>query len=73
MVAARYRRLVPAGRRVLFHGTRHAAAILAQDRLTSFCFKKPHMISFTRALYIAVHWGMLYRDSSDDLAGAVKS
>ena len=29
------------------------------------------MISFTRALHTAVHWGMLNRDFTDDPAGAI--
>ena len=29
------------------------------------------MISFTRALHIGVHWGMSYRDLTDEPAGAV--
>jgi hypothetical protein len=71
MVAARYQHLVPAGQSVLFHGTRKPAAILVQDRLTSFCSSGDHMISFTRALHIGVHWGMTCIDFTDEPTGAV--
>ena len=69
-IAARYRHLVPRGRSVLFHGTKHPRSIIREDGLVPRVPWEYPVISFTRSLHVAVHFAMLQQDD-EEATGAV--
>ena len=55
---------------VLFHGTRYARQMLAEDRLR-YALSGYEAVSFTRSAEVATHWAFLYAGLEHERVGAV--